>query len=164
MGDRIAIMHEGVLQQVGPPQHVYEQPANLFVARFIGTPPMNTVAGTVIEEDGSLFVDVEGSRLRLPSGHDGAVAAAGTRAIVIGVRPEHLVLDQGGAIPATITVIESLGHERHIICRLADGQMVIVRQQADQPAPVAGTSVRLGADPAHLHLFDAETELRLEPV
>jgi ABC-type sugar transport systems, ATPase components len=164
MGDRIAIMHEGVLQQVGPPQDVYEKPANLFVARFIGTPPMNTVAGTVIEEDGSLFVGVEGSRLQLPPGHEAAVAAAGTRAIVIGVRPEHLVLDPAGAIPATVTVIESLGHERHLICRLADGQMVIVRQQADQAAPMAGASVQLGADPAHLHLFDAETELRLEPV
>ena len=164
MGDRIAIMHEGVLQQVGPPQDVYLRPANLFVARFIGTPPMNTVSGTVVEEDGSLFVDLAGGRLQLPPGHEAAVAAAGTTAIVIGVRPEHLLLDPEGAIPAKVTVIESLGHERHVICRLEDEQMVILRQQADQEPPLAGVSVRLGAAPGHLHLFDAATGLRLEPV
>ena len=136
MGDRIAIMNEGVLQQVGPPQEVYERPTNLFVARFIGTPPMNTIPG--------------------------ALAGAGPDT-VIGVRPEHLHVgaptDEG--IDATVAVIESLGHERHVICRLADATMVIVRQATEIVPPAMGDSMRLTFDPAAAHRFDAASEQRV---
>ncbi|MGZ7000287.1 MAG: ABC transporter ATP-binding protein, partial [Acidimicrobiia bacterium] len=92
MGDRIAIMTDGVLQQVGPPQDVYEHPANVFVARFIGTPPMNTFPGPVVGE---------------------------SDAVIVGVRPEHLRLsDDPGAVAAVVAVVESLGHEHHVVCRL----------------------------------------------
>ncbi len=136
MGDRIAIMKDGVLQQVGPPQAVYERPENLFVARFIGTPPMNTIPGEL--------------------------AGAGPD-IVIGVRPEHLHLGAvtGPGIDATVAVIESLGHERHVICRLADTTMVIVRQAIGVDPPAANGPVRLRYDAAHTHRFDAVTENRI---
>ena len=136
MGDRIAIMNDGVLQQVGPPQEVYERPTNLFVARFIGTPPMNTIPGVL------------------------AGAASDT---VIGVRPEHLhlgALSEDG-IDATVAVIESLGHERHVICRLADSTMVIVRQATSVVPPKMGDPVRLRFDTANGHRFDATTEQRV---
>ncbi len=94
MGHRIAIMERGVLQQVGPPQEVYERPANLFVARFIGNPPMNTVSGAFVDEDGDASLAVESSRLPVPAGHAAAIRAAGARRVVIGVRPEHLRLDR----------------------------------------------------------------------
>ena len=136
MGDRIAIMNDGVLQQVGPPQEVYERPTNLFVARFIGTPPMNTIPG--------------------------ALAGAGSDT-VIGVRPEHLHLGAttNDGIDATVAVIESLGHERHVICRLADSTMVIVRQATEVVPPAMGDSVRLRYEAAHSHRFDATTEQRV---
>ncbi len=136
MGDRIAIMNHGVLQQVGPPQEVYERPANLFVARFIGTPPMNTIPGEL---------------------------AGATAEVVIGVRPEHLHLTGSveDGIDATVVVIESLGHERHVICRLAEGTQVIVRQATELVSPPMGDAVRLRFAPRDAHRFDAVTEQRI---
>ncbi len=163
MGHRIAIMSDGVLQQVGPPQSVYEKPANLFVARFIGNPAMNTVAGPVVGGDEGLAVGIASSRVPLPPGYAAAVNAAGLTNVVIGVRPEHVRLASEGMLPATVSVVESLGHERHVVCRLEDGQMVIVRQPASDPSPGEGSMVRLVTDLSHLHVFDAHTERRIDP-
>jgi multiple sugar transport system ATP-binding protein len=163
MGHRIAIMNEGVLQQVGPPQSVYEKPANLFVARFIGNPAMNTVAGPVESDGEGLSVAVASGRVPLPEEYARAITAEGLTEVVFGVRPEHLSLASEGILTATVSVVESLGHERHVICRLEDGQMVIVRQQSSEPAPGEGSMVRLATELRHLHLFDADTERRIEP-
>ncbi|MBK5288375.1 MAG: ABC transporter ATP-binding protein [Acidimicrobiia bacterium] len=163
MGHRIAIMNDGVLQQVGPPQSVYERPANLFVARFIGNPPMNTMEGRVVDREGVRAVEFEGGCLPLDPAHAAAAEASGAKSLVVGVRPEHLAFSDDGALHAVITVVESLGHERHLICRLTDGQMIIVRQGSDVPRPAEGTAVRLAADPMHLHVFDAVTERRIDP-
>jgi ABC-type sugar transport system ATPase subunit len=163
MGDRIAILEAGKLQQVGPPQEVYAKPANLFVARFIGTPPMNTVRGPVRRGDGLVAVVIAGADVAIPGPLAGAVVAQGADEVVVGVRPEHLIVSADGALRASVTVIESLGHERHVVCRLEDGQMVIVRQASDEPAPAEGEVVALTTDPAHLHLFDAASGLRIEP-
>jgi multiple sugar transport system ATP-binding protein len=163
MGHRIAIMNDGVLQQVGPPQAVYERPENLFVARFIGNPAMNTVAGPVVASGDGLAVVVGRDRLPVPAAYAKTIGDAGLANVVVGVRPEHLRLATDGLLPATVSVVESLGHERHVICRLEDGQMVIVRQAASDPAPGEGSMVRLATEPQHLHLFAAETEQRIEP-
>jgi multiple sugar transport system ATP-binding protein len=163
MGHRIAIMSEGVLQQIGPPQAVYERPANLFVARFIGNPAMNTVSGPIVGGDEGLAVAIASSRLPIPAAYADAVSNLALRDLVVGVRPEHLRLSSDGLLPATVSVVESLGHERHIVCRLEDGQMVIVRQPASEVAPGEGSMVRLVTDLDHLHLFDAQTERRIEP-
>jgi multiple sugar transport system ATP-binding protein len=162
MGDRIAIMSDGVLQQVGPPQDVYERPANLFVARFIGNPPMNTVAGTVPRSNGQVTVELPGGRAALPDALAGAVAHVSTDKVVLGVRPEHVALGDG-PLPAVVAVVESLGHERHVVCRLEDGQLMIVRQPSSAAAPSEGDRVRLAFDARHVHLFDAATEARIEP-
>jgi ABC-type sugar transport system ATPase subunit len=144
MGHRIAILDRGVLQQVGAPQDVYARPANLFVARFIGSPPMNTMTGSV-------------AAALVPNGRDG-------REVVVGVRPEELrFAPPGGETPgvdATVSVIESLGHERHVICRLEDGQLAIVRQTAHEAAPREGEAVRLVADA--VHRFDPQTGERVD--
>ncbi|MGZ4690107.1 MAG: ABC transporter ATP-binding protein [Acidimicrobiia bacterium] len=163
MGNRIAIMNDGVLQQVGPPQSVYEKPANLFVARFIGNPAMNTVTGPVVPDGEGLAIAVASSRVPLPAPYVRAIADAGLTEVVFGVRPEHLRMVSEGVLPATVSVVESLGHERHVICRLEDGQMVIVRQQSSEPAPGEGSMVRLAAEPGDLHIFDVDTERRIEP-
>jgi multiple sugar transport system ATP-binding protein len=166
MGHRIAIMNEGLLQQIGPPQSVYEKPANLFVARFIGNPAMNTVSGPVESDGEGLSVAVGGGRVPLPEEYARAITADGLTEVIFGVRPEHLTLasqESDGILTATVSVVESLGHERHVICRLEDGQMVIVRQQSSEPAPGEGSMVRLATELRHLHLFDAHTERRIEP-
>jgi multiple sugar transport system ATP-binding protein len=161
MGHRIAVMNEGVLQQIGPPQAVYEEPSNLFVARFIGNPAMNTVTGPVVPHDDGLAIAVGNSRIPVPPPYAQAIADLRLTGVVIGVRPEHLRLAPDGLLPATVAVVESLGHERHVICRLEDGQMVIVRQPSSDPAPGEGSWVQLATELRHLHIFDVDTELRV---
>ena len=158
MGHRIAVLNAGILQQVGPPQAVYDRPANLFVAGFIGSPPMNLITATVGAEDGRPAVEVPGGSIPLPAGPSTAGAV-----VVVGVRPEHLRITAGGLIPATVSVVESLGHERHVVCRLADGQLVIVRQPGDGAAPATGATVRLHAELSDLHLFDGASGRRIDP-
>jgi multiple sugar transport system ATP-binding protein len=83
--------------------------------------------------------------------------------IVIGVRPEHLVMSGEGIVPATVTVVESLGHERNIACRLDDGTLVITRQDMEARAPAVGEPVHLLAEERHLHVFDAAHGDRIGP-
>ncbi len=163
MGDRIAILNEGRLQQLGPSQGVYAKPANLFVARFIGTPPMNTVRGSVHRNGAGISVSLAGGMVPLPDDIARSVAARDVVEVVVGVRPEHLVMSHDGAVRALVTVVESLGHERHIVSRLEDGQMIIVRQPSDEVAPREAEAIGLVADPVHLHVFDAESGERIEP-
>jgi multiple sugar transport system ATP-binding protein len=170
MATRIAILDQGRLQQLGPPQEVYAQPANLFVAAFIGSPPMNTIHGDVIGEPGALRMRVPGGTLALPERAIAALASTQMRDVVLGVRPEHVRFlgdgaddrSDGAGVPATVTVVESLGHERHVVLRLEDGQMIIARIPTDEPVPSVGDAVRLGAADDTLHLFDPTTANRVE--
>jgi multiple sugar transport system ATP-binding protein len=161
MGHRIAVLDHGVLQQIGAPQDVYARPANLFVARFIGSPPMNTVDAPVDRDDGALVARLPGSSIPFPTELADAVAAAGVGQVVVGVRPEDLRFSADGGIPASVSVVESLGHERHVVCRLVDEQLVIVRQDAHEAAPAEGTTTMLAADPGALHVFDAASGQRI---
>jgi ABC-type sugar transport system ATPase subunit len=122
---------------------------------------MQTIKGTVVETPDGLALQAPGGLVPLVEEHAGPVAASGAKEVVIGVRPEHLAITEDGILPATVSVIESLGHERHIICRLEDGEMVIVRQQADETPPKELETLALTADPQHLHLFDAATDQRI---
>jgi multiple sugar transport system ATP-binding protein len=161
MGHRIAVLDHGVLQQVGAPQAVYAKPANLFVARFIGSPPMNTVTGRIDRVDGKLIAQLPGGGLPVPAELAQAIEAAGAAEVVIGVRPEALRFDANVGIAATVSVVESLGHERHVVCRLTDQQLVIVRQDAHDAAPAEGSTTLLRADADGLHVFDAESGARI---
>jgi multiple sugar transport system ATP-binding protein len=162
MGHRIAIMNEGRLQQVGPPQEVYARPANLFVARFIGSPPMNTVTGRIVSNGAAPSVEICGGAILLPGALGAAVNAKNLDDVIVGVRPEHLAFAKKGAVSATVSVVEALGHETHVICRLDDGQMVIVRIPSSEKPPAELSPVKLAASPDDLHVFDAETEQRVD--
>jgi multiple sugar transport system ATP-binding protein len=162
MGDRIAILDQGVLQQVGGPQEVYARPANLFVARFIGNPPMNTITGDVTRVDGIVGVRVPGGVLTGSPALGAAVERAGLEKLVLGVRPEDLTFEDAGPLRATVSVVEALGHERHVICRLEDGQMIIVRQAASAEPPPVQREIGITVDPANLHVFDAGTGERVD--
>jgi multiple sugar transport system ATP-binding protein len=164
MGHRIAIIADGALQQVGAPQDVYERPGNLFVAGFIGTPPMNIIEARVVTEGESLAVSLPGARVPLPKALAHAVATLGLDEVVVGVRPEHLLLsaDGDGIVPATVTVVESLGYERNIACRLDDHTLVITRQDMDARRPAIGETVRLTTEPEYLHVFDAHSGDRVD--
>jgi multiple sugar transport system ATP-binding protein len=161
MGHRIAIMNHGELQQVGPPQEVYDRPANLFVASFIGNPPMNTIPAKIVRNGDETAVAIGGVPAVLPPSLAAAVNEADLTNVVIGVRPEHLRLDGEGLVRATVVLVESLGHERHVVCRLQGESVVIVRQASHEPMPTEGDDVLLDAQPGTFHVFDAATGVRV---
>jgi len=133
LGDRVVVLDNGRVRQVGPPQEVYDRPADTFVARFLGNPPMNLVPG-------------------------GGVLG-GDAGVTIGVRPEDLALDEDGPVEATVEVVEHLGSEALLRTRCDDGTPLIVRA-GPRPAVRPGDRVRLRADPQRLHRFDAESGRR----
>jgi len=155
MGHRVAILKDGVLQQLAAPQTVYDRPANVFVASFIGTPPMNVFNGAIV--DGALAVGDD--RIEID-----AAATPGLPAgpCIAGIRPEHLIVRDDGSLRAIVDFSESLGHERHTHCRLADdsGTVVIVRQSAHDPVATVGETVRLAVARDAIHLFDPMTGVR----
>jgi multiple sugar transport system ATP-binding protein len=160
MGTKVAVLDDGRLQQLGPPQEVYERPANVFVARFIGSPPMNTVGGAVIDRDGLRLLELPGFEVELPAPLAAALEVGDRAEVVVGVRPEHLaVADEG--LPVKLRVVESLGHERHLVCEAATGELLIVRTPAEGALPDEGSQIHLLTKPERLHLFDAATGARI---
>ena len=159
MGHRVAVMDKGVIQQVARPTEIYDHPANLFVAGFIGNPPMNTVTGSPVSREGDLVIETPSGDIPLTPGQRDAVRRSDASHVVAGLRPEHVLLDPDGRLRATVAVIEALGYENHVVCRLEDGQQVIVRLAAEKVVPREGEGVHLSADPDRLHLFDAATGL-----
>jgi multiple sugar transport system ATP-binding protein len=112
-----------------------------------------------------MFAELPGGQVPLAPEVGAAVRAAGLTEVVIGVRPEDLSFAAPGderGIDANVTVVESLGHERHVICRLVDQQIVIVRQDAHEAAPQEGSATRLVTAPGAIHLFDPESGARVE--
>jgi multiple sugar transport system ATP-binding protein len=160
MGDRIAVLNHGVLQQVAPPQELYALPANVFVAGFLGSPGMNLVPGRLDRSAGGATVAVSGgtvgvhSRVHLPADPDAAVT--------VGVRPEGLFVDPHGAVGATVTIVEMLGAEAHVICTLADGTRLVVRQESTVARPAIGEAIKIRIDPDAVTLFDTAGGKRLE--
>ena len=163
MGNRIAVLSAGRLQQVGAPLEVYERPANLFVAAFIGTPPMNFVSGTLA--DGGTRFQANAFGFPLPgSARAGAAPRAG-RKVVAGIRPESVLpagrTARGEAAPveAAVEIVETLGDE--IVVHARAGDDVLVFKEDPHRAPAMGARVAVNLDLAGLHLFDAETEQRI---
>ena len=159
MGDRIAVMKTGELQQVGSPLEVYDRPANLFVASFIGTPPMNFIPAT-IGADGAT-VAASGFTLPVPA----AFSAAAGQKVVLGIRPENIreAPREAGDRIVTITVkvefVEPLGHE--VIVHGRVGNDLLVAKVEPHRAPQMGEDVRLVIEVDACHLFDPTTEKRL---
>ena len=127
MGDRIAVMVAGTLQQLGTPEEVHDAPANAFVAGFVGSPPMNVVPATVHDEDGQLVAEVDGGRVVLPDAAAAAVRRAGLQTASIGIRPASLRLSPAGTIRARVAMVEPFGDVPHAACRLPGGQLVLVQ-------------------------------------
>ncbi len=158
MGDRIAVLaplsagHAANLMQYGTPDEVYRKPANLFVARFIGTPRMNVV--TLPVSDGAILFGNQ--RLALPP------AAVRLRTVTVGQRPEHLRLStEGTGLAGAVEHIENLGHEMILTLATALGPLVLRAVKSGQ-TPALGQTLHLTLAPDDLHLFDPATDQRIE--
>jgi len=154
MADRIVVMHDGIVEQIGAPLELYDRPDNLFVAGFIGSPAMNTLKGTV-RVNGKAEVEGPGG-VRLPI--DDVPRGSDGRPVVYGVRPEHFILADDGA-EAEILVIEPTGSEIQVVAKLGGHDVTAVFRERHQFKP--GEKIRLKPDPKLVHLFDEPTGKRL---
>lgn len=164
MGSRIAVMNEGALQQVGPPQEVYDRPANLFVAAFIGSPAMNFFEARVESRDGQPTAVAEDAQLPLSSEQAAAAARSAADGVIVGVRPEHLDLAAGDAdqcLQATVDTVESLGHEQHVT--FSQKSRTLVARLSPEYRLRVGEQVRLRTSAQHVHLFHPTDGRRIEP-
>jgi multiple sugar transport system ATP-binding protein len=162
LGERIVVMHEGKVQQIDSPLALYHNPANRFVAGFIGSPAMNFLEGRLLQEDGLRFRTEDGA-LSFPL----AVRVPGPigRALTLGIRPEDLRIDtsNGTASAAcTLELVEPMGNELFAYVRAGSHELVARVPPVQLPDPPA--SVHLTIDPGRIHFFDPETQARLQHV
>jgi multiple sugar transport system ATP-binding protein len=154
MADKIVVLHDGVVEQAGSPLELYDRPANLFVAGFIGSPAMNMIQGVIRPGATPAFEAEDGTRLPLgsvPGNSDG-------RKAIYGFRPEHLAL--GGPVKTEITVIEPTGSETQVVARLAGQKIVGVFRERISARP--GEVLSVAPNLSSVHLFDAASGQRLQ--
>jgi multiple sugar transport system ATP-binding protein len=154
MADKIVVMHDGRVEQIGAPLDLYDRPDNLFVAGFIGSPAMNLLKGRIRVNGAAAFEGPAGVKFAVsgaPSGSDG-------RPAVYGVRPEHFSLADDG-VDAIVQVIEPTGSELQVVAKLGDSEIIAVFRERHQFKP--GDKIRLKPDPRLIHLFDEATGKRL---
>jgi multiple sugar transport system ATP-binding protein len=160
MGDRIAVMNFGVLQQVGPPQELYERPVNKFVAGFIGSPAMNFVNLKAHREDGRTLLKNDNMELAIPERLRATVDGGGAAELTAGVRPEHFeIIDgpvraQGATVRATTDVVEFLGNEELLHVRVGESDFVAIVDASHRVKP--GDVLDLFVPLEKIHLFDPE--------
>ncbi len=166
MGTRIAVMRDGILQQLDTPQHLYDHPANTFVAGFIGSPAMNFFDATVTGSREEIFLDTGSFRLPTPSERRGKLADYLGKTVVLGVRPEDIhdrafapAAISGAPITASVDVLEPMGSEIYLYL-LSGKQNFIARvDPRSQARPGASLDVLMNLD--RVHLFDKQTELAI---
>jgi multiple sugar transport system ATP-binding protein len=151
MADKIVVMHDGIVEQVGPPLELYDKPANLFVASFIGSPAMNLIRGTA--SDGG-FRTEHGVWLDIPLDH----TVASGQELVLGLRPEHFEIDPSG-IPAEVVVVEPTGSETQVTARLGGQSIVSVFRERINAK--AGETLQLRVRAGSAHVFDGRTGRRI---
>ncbi|NMA00758.1 MAG: sn-glycerol-3-phosphate ABC transporter ATP-binding protein UgpC [Clostridiaceae bacterium] len=172
LGDRIVIMKDGFIQQTGTPHEVFNHPANLFVAGFIGTPQMNFFDGELKKDGATYFVRVGDAHIALPESKQCALrdAAHEEKDITVGVRPEHIVLlskdDIEEGLSGILLFSEMMGSSEHLHVKAGDQEVVIVRptgtrDSIDRMPHDMGATVRFMLPGAACHLFDKETENNL---
>jgi multiple sugar transport system ATP-binding protein len=148
MADKIVVMHDGIVEQMGAPLELYDNPCNMFVAGFIGSPAMNFLRGKI---DGQSFVLEGGARLPLGS----APAASADTPAIYGIRPEHFLIDNEAGAEAEVVVVEPTGSEIQVVARLDGQEVIAVFRERHDFRP--GEKIRLATDRRVTHLFDAQS-------
>jgi len=156
MGDKIVVMRDGRIEQTGSPLDLYDEPANQFVAGFIGSPAMNFLPGKLTRNANGAHVSLnDGTLLPAPAGSSGIDG----QPVVLGTRPEHLMLVDSGGIPARVVVMEPTGMDTFVACRHGGVELAAVFRERHDFAP--GTTIHLQPDLQRAHLFDATSGERL---
>jgi multiple sugar transport system ATP-binding protein len=160
LADRIAIMRSGIIQQLADPKTIYNKPANLFVAGFIGSPAMSFLKGEVAEAPGGKVFRTNGTAVPL-HGYEGGNPGGPGRDVILGIRPEHIAIRSAEAegIPAVVDIDEPMGSDS-LVWLHAAGQQVSVRTPADHPYK-PGQPVKVAFDIPKASLFDRQSEQRL---
>jgi multiple sugar transport system ATP-binding protein len=164
LGDRIVVMKDGLVQQVGTPLELYRKPANQFVAGFIGSPAMNFIPMQVAATEADATLTCAGISLRVPGEKAAVLRKAAVRDVVMGARPQHLVLNGAGAgllpFQAALSTSEQLGDQQLLDARVGDTP---IRVAGIDPALQLddGVNLPLGIAPENIHLFDSKTGLAL---
>ena len=172
LGDRIVIMKDGFIQQVGTPTEVFDMPVNLFVAEFIGAPKMNTIKTQLVREGDKYFVTPYGAKIEVTGKKADMLRARNvqTRDIILGVRPEHVTLAEANdpaAITYTIRVNEMMGSELHLHVENESNDRLIVRiptvtlDDEQRKGMVFGSKLHITFEGKVMHFFDAETGLNI---
>ena len=163
LGNRVAVIEDGIIQQYDHPQTIYDEPSNKFVAGFIGSPSMNFLDARLVEEDGNLYVEGDGFRLLLPDKIKSQLEGVGGKEITFGVRPEDLTAeqtihegDETKSFDTHVLVTEPLGDE--IIVHAEVGDQEIVAQLDPRVDIKPHQDVTLYADMDYIHIFDKDTE------
>ncbi len=166
MGDRIAVLADGLLQQADTPRNLYNEPVNVFVAGFIGSPAMNFFNGTLVSEEGRQFVDTGDFRVRVPEDRKASFGPYVGKEVIMGIRPEHVhapeyapVNIDAAPISATVEVVELLGHELHLY--LNSGKNSLVGTVDPRFGVHTGNKIEVVFDMGNVHLFDKATELAI---
>ena len=168
LGDRIVIMKDGFIQQIGTPQEVFNHPYNLFVAEFIGSPKMNIFDAKLIKKDGKYAVELDGMTVELSQEKQEALAKneVAEQEIKLGVRPEHITLEDAG-VAATVDVSEMMGSSVHLhVTAVGQDVVVVVNTMNMTGAEVAalkmGKTVKFAFGGNNCHVFNKETGINLE--
>jgi len=166
MGDRIVVMKDGLVQQVDTPMKLYSDPANQFVAKFIGSPAMNFLTARVVEEDGELKLSAPGFFVPVAPAHRAALRAHQERAVIVGIRPdtihdepEYVAAHAAWAQDVHVDVVEPMGSESYIYFALADESFVA--RVAPQSTARVMAHHRVAFDMHRVHYFDAATQLAI---
>ncbi len=160
LADRLIVMNAGVADQIGTPMDVYERPASVFVAGFIGSPSMNFLAGKVTADRRAIDLAGTGARrITLPLGTP-TTAAAGAP-VALGIRPEHLHPDADGPLEFEIELAEPLGADTLLHGRFGEAQELVTVRQGGHVQAKPGEKRRFKAEPSHLHVFDSQTGKRI---
>ena len=152
ISDMIVVMKLGVVQQIGAPQEVYDNPVNLFVAKFLGTPPINVFDGSV--KDGKLYIGEEAVL---------DVAGVADQEVTVGIRPEGFVLDENGPMTCKLTSVEVMGRDVSIVSENAASQNPVIRSiiNADNKVDVTAENVKYTLKAHKVFIFNKETEERI---
>jgi len=164
LADRIAVLNEGVLQQVGTPEELYDSPSNRFVAAFIGSPSMNFLSATLARQGEKLFARGEGFSLATDLRRVAGTADA-EREVLVGIRPHDLHVGGGGdeGLEAVVDVIEPMGWEALLYVTFGADTLVVHSEAEPLTGMKPGDEVHLTVAPEQMHIFDRETERSLAP-